>query len=105
MTRAATIIRAAEPVTSTPMMRQYLRIKADAGADTLLLYRLGDFYEVFFEDAKAMTATLDIALTKRGKHDGKPIPMAGIPVHASEAYIARLLKAGHRVAIAEVTED
>ncbi|MGB6230033.1 MAG: DNA mismatch repair protein MutS, partial [Litorimonas sp.] len=103
MTRAATL--AADPAQPTPMMRQYLRIKADAGADTLLLYRMGDFYEVFFEDAKAMAATLGIALTKRGKHDGKPIPMAGIPVHASEAYIARLLKAGHRVAIAEVTED
>ena len=89
----------------TPMMAQYLAIKAEAGADTLLLYRMGDFYEVFFRDAERMAAELDIALTRRGKHRGQPIPMAGIPVHASEAYIARLVKAGFSVAIAEQTED
>ena len=89
----------------TPMMAQYLAIKAEAGADTLLLYRMGDFYEVFFRDAECMAAELDIALTRRGKHRGQPIPMAGVPVHSSETYIARLVKAGFRVAIAEQTED
>ena len=89
----------------TPMMAQYLAIKAEAGADTLLLYRMGDFYEVFFRDAERMAAELDIALTRRGKHRGQPIPMAGVPVHSSETYIARLVKAGFRVAIAEQTED
>ena len=89
----------------TPMMAQYLAIKAEAGADTLLLYRMGDFYEVFFRDAERMAAALDIALTRRGKHRGQPIPMAGVPVHSSETYIARLVKAGFRVAIAEQTED
>ena len=89
----------------TPMMAQYLAIKAEAGADTLLLYRMGDFYEVFFRDAERMADALDIALTRRGKHRGLPIPMAGVPVHTSEAYIARLVKAGFSVAIAEQTED
>ncbi|WP_298916446.1 hypothetical protein [uncultured Algimonas sp.] len=93
---------AAEP---TPMMAQYLAIKDEAGADTLLLYRMGDFYEVFFRDAGRMAMALDIALTRRGKYRGQPIPMAGVPVHASETYIARLVKAGFRVAIAEQTED
>ena len=89
----------------TPMMAQYLAIKAEAGADTLLLYRMGDFYEVFFRDAERMAAALDIALTRRGKHRGQPIPMAGVPIHSSETYIARLVRAGFRVAIAEQTED
>ena len=89
----------------TPMMAQYLAIKAEAGADTLLLYRMGDFYEVFFRDAERMADALDIALTRRGKHRGQPIPMAGVPIHASETYIARLVKAGFSVAIAEQTED
>ena len=89
----------------TPMMAQYLAIKHEAGADTLLLYRMGDFYEVFFRDAERMAAALDIALTRRGKHRGQPIPMAGVPVHSSETYIARLVKAGFNVAIAEQTED
>lgn len=89
----------------TPMMAQYLSIKAEAGADTLLLYRMGDFYEVFFEDAERMAAALDIALTKRGRHAGQPIPMAGIPVHASETYMTRLVKAGYSVAVCEPTED
>jgi DNA mismatch repair protein MutS len=88
----------------TPMMAQYLRLKAEA-ADCLLFYRMGDFFELFFDDAKAAAATLDIALTARGEHDGAPIPMCGVPVHAAESYLARLIKAGHRVAIAEQTES
>ncbi|GHH22626.1 DNA mismatch repair protein MutS [Sphingomonas glacialis] len=88
----------------TPMMAQYLALKADA-RDCLLFYRMGDFFEMFFEDAKIAAAVLDIALTARGEHDGVPIPMCGVPVHAADAYLARLIKAGHRVAIAEQTES
>jgi DNA mismatch repair protein MutS len=85
------------------MMAQYLALKAEA-EDCLLFYRMGDFFELFFDDAKAAAATLDIALTARGEHLGAPIPMCGVPVHAAEAYLARLIRAGHRVAIAEQTE-
>ena len=85
-------------------MVQYLGLKAKAG-DCLLFYRMGDFFELFFDDARAAAATLDIALTARGEHDGAPIPMCGVPVHAAEGYLARLIKAGHRVAIAEQTES
>jgi hypothetical protein len=92
---------AAQP---TPMMKQYLAIKREAEADTLLFYRMGDFYELFFEDAEAVAEALDIALIKRGRHDGKPIPMTGIPVHASETYLARLVKSGFKVAVCETTE-
>src|SRR3569623_1705401 len=88
----------------TPMMTQYKRLKDEAG-DALLFYRMGDFFELFFADAKAASATLDIALTKRGEDAGEPIPMCGVPVHSAEAYLARLIKAGHRVAIAEQTES
>jgi DNA mismatch repair protein MutS len=88
----------------TPMMAQYHRLKAEAG-DALLFYRMGDFFELFFDDAKAAAATLDIALTKRGEDGGEPIPMCGVPVHAAESYLARLIRAGHRVAIAEQTES
>ena len=87
----------------TPMMAQYLALKAEA-LDCLLFYRMGDFFELFFDDAKAAAATLDIALTSRGEHAGSPIPMCGVPVHSAENYLARLIKAGHRVAIAEQTE-
>ena len=87
----------------TPMMEQYHALKARAG-DCLLFYRMGDFFELFFEDAKAAAETLDIALTSRGSSDGEPIPMCGVPVHSADAYLARLIKAGHRVAIAEQTE-
>ena len=87
----------------TPMMAQYLALKAEA-LDCLLFYRMGDFFELFFDDAKAAAATLDIALTSRGEHAGSPIPMCGVPVHSAESYLARLIKAGHRVAIAEQTE-
>ena len=86
------------------MMVQYLGLKAKA-EDCLLFYRMGDFFELFFDDARAAAATLDIALTSRGEHDGRPIPMCGVPVHAAEGYLARLIKAGHRVAIAEQTES
>ena len=88
----------------TPMMAQYRRLKDEAG-DALLFYRMGDFFELFFDDAKVASACLDIALTKRGEDAGEPIPMCGVPVHSAEAYLARLIKAGHRVAIAEQTES
>ena len=90
--------------TPTPMMQQYRRLKDEAG-DALLFYRMGDFFELFFEDAKAAATCLDIALTKRGEADGEPVPMCGVPVHSAEAYLARLIRAGHRVAIAEQTES
>jgi DNA mismatch repair protein MutS len=85
------------------MMAQYLALKEEAG-DSLLFYRMGDFFELFFEDAKAAAATLDIALTSRGEHGGQAIPMCGVPVHSAEVYLARLIRAGHRVAIAEQVE-
>ena len=87
----------------TPMMAQYLTIKADH-ADALLFYRMGDFYEMFFDDAVAAAAALDIALTKRGTHEGQPIPMCGVPVHAAESYLSRLIRKGIRVAVCEQTE-
>ncbi|MBJ6120247.1 DNA mismatch repair protein MutS [Sphingomonas mollis] len=86
------------------MMAQYLTLKAEA-ADCLLFYRMGDFFELFFDDARIAAAVLDIALTARGEHDGEKIPMCGVPVHAATAYLQRLIKAGHRVAIAEQTES
>ncbi|HEY8434189.1 MAG TPA: DNA mismatch repair protein MutS [Sphingomicrobium sp.] len=88
----------------TPMMAQYRRLKDEAG-DALLFYRMGDFFELFFDDANAASACLDIALTKRGEDAGEPIPMCGVPVHSAEAYLARLIKGGHCVAIAEQTES
>jgi len=88
----------------TPMMAQYRRLKEEAG-DALLFYRMGDFFELFFDDAKVASASLDIALTKRGEDAGEPIPMCGVPAHSAESYLARLIKAGHRVAIAEQTES
>jgi DNA mismatch repair protein MutS len=95
------------PITATaatPMMAQYLEIKR-AHADYLLFYRMGDFYEMFFEDAKHAAAALDIALTKRGQHKGEDIPMCGVPVHAAEGYLSRLIRKGFKVAICEQTED
>ena len=88
----------------TPMMAQYLALKAEA-EDCLLFYRMGDFFELFFDDARIAAAVLDIALTARGEHGGEKIPMCGVPVHAATAYLQRLIKAGHRVAIAEQTES
>ena len=88
----------------TPMMAQYLALKAEAG-DCLLFYRMGDFFELFFDDAKIASAVLDIALTARGEHEGEKIPMCGVPAHAAVGYLQRLIKAGHRVAIADQTES
>ncbi|WP_354296526.1 DNA mismatch repair protein MutS [Sphingomonas sp. 1185] len=85
------------------MMAQYLTLKAEA-EDCLLFYRMGDFFELFFDDARIASGVLDIALTSRGEHGGEKIPMCGVPVHAATAYLQRLIKAGHRVAIAEQTE-
>ena len=87
----------------TPMMAQYAALKREAG-DCLLFYRMGDFFELFFEDAQIASQVLDIALTSRGTHDGKPVAMCGVPVHAAENYLARLIRAGCRVAIAEQVE-
>ena len=88
----------------TPMMAQYLEIKA-AHPEALLFYRMGDFYEMFFDDAVAAAEALDIALTKRGFHMGEPIAMCGVPVHAAEGYLLSLIRKGFRVAIAEQMED
>ena len=85
------------------MMEQYLALKREAGG-SLLFYRMGDFFELFFDDAKVASNILDIALTSRGEHDGAPVAMCGVPVHAAEGYLARLIKAGQRVAIAEQVE-
>src|SRR6266540_2079967 len=84
----------------TPMMAQYRRIKSELPKDALLLFRLGDFYELFFEDAQTGAQLLNVALTKRGA-----VPMCGIPFHAAGGYIARLLKAGRKVAICDQMED
>jgi DNA mismatch repair protein MutS len=89
---------------ATPMMAQYLEIRK-AHAGQLLFYRMGDFYELFFDDAVKAAATLGIALTKRGKHLGEEIPMCGVPVHAAEHYLQKLIRAGHRVAICEQMEN
>ncbi len=86
------------------MMEQYLEIKA-GHPGLLLFYRMGDFYELFFEDAEIASKTLGIVLTKRGKHQGLDIPMCGVPVERSEDYLHRLIAAGHRVAVCEQTED
>jgi len=89
---------------ATPMMAQYLAIK-NAHADYLLFYRMGDFYELFFDDAARASEALDIALTKRGKHQGDDIPMCGVPVHAAESYLEKLIRKGFRVAVCEQVED
>jgi DNA mismatch repair protein MutS len=89
---------------ATPAMRQFLEIKA-ANPASLLFYRMGDFYELFFEDALVASAALNITLTKRGKHQGEPIPMCGVPVVRAEEYLHRLIAAGHRVAVCEQLED
>ena len=89
---------------ATPMMAQYLDIKA-AHEDALLFYRMGDFYELFFDDAVVAAAALDITLTQRGQHLGQDVPMCGVPVHAAESYLERLIRQGHRVAVCEQMED
>ena len=88
----------------TPMMAQYLEIKAQH-ADALLFYRMGDFYEMFFDDAVAAASALDIALTKRGQHLGEDIAMCGVPAHSAESYLLTLIRKGFRVAICEQMED
>ena len=95
---------AAKVKSPTPMIAQYLQVK-EAHPDALLFYRMGDFYEMFFEDAEIGAAALGITLTKRGKSDGGDIPMCGVPVHSVDGYLARLIGAGHRVAICEQAED
>jgi DNA mismatch repair protein MutS len=89
---------------ATPLMAQYLEIKA-ANPDSLLWYRMGDFYELFFKDAVVAAQVLGIVLTKRGKHLGQDIPMCGVPVHRADEYLQRLIKAGYRVAVCEQLED
>src|SRR5262245_41345257 len=86
------------------MMEQYIEIKT-ANPDSLLFYRMGDFYELFFGDAEVASRALGITLTKRGKHQGQDIPMCGVPVHAADDYLQRLIALGHRVSVCEQTED
>src|SRR3954451_10240553 len=88
----------------TPVMEQYVEIKA-ANPDCLLFYRMGDFYELFFEDAEVASRALGIVLTKRGKHHGRDIPMCGVPIHRADDYLHRLIALGHRVAVCEQLED
>ena len=88
----------------TPMMEQYIEIKA-ANLDCLLFYRMGDFYELFFEDAEVASRALGIVLTKRGKHLGRDIPMCGVPIERADEYLHRLIALGHRVAVCEQLED
>jgi DNA mismatch repair protein MutS len=94
----------AAPAGATPMMAQYHAIKAEH-PDYLLFYRMGDFYELFFDDAVKASAALDIALTKRGKHLDNDIPMCGVPIHAAESYLLTLIRKNFKVAICEQTED
>src|SRR5205814_1624076 len=94
----------APPATHTPMMQQYLALKAEY-PDMLLFYRMGDFYEMFYEDAKRAAKLLDITLTARGQSAGQPIPMAGVPFHSIDQYLARLVKLGESVAICEQIGD
>src|ERR1700739_2068873 len=88
----------------TPMMEQYLEIKA-AHPGLLLFYRMGDFYELFFDDAETASRALGIVLTKRGKHLGRDIPMCGVPIERADEYLHRLIALGHRVAVCEQLED
>ena len=90
--------------TASPMMAQYIEIKA-ANPDCLLFYRMGDFYEMFFDDAEVASRALGITLTKRGRHQGLDIPMCGVPVHAADQYLQKLIALGHRVAVCEQIED
>src|SRR3981189_256524 len=89
---------------STPLMRQYHGIKQQV-PNALLLFRLGDFYELFFDDAVTAARELEITLTARNKEKGQAIPMCGVPYHAAENYIARLIQKGYRVAVCDQTED
>ncbi|MCW3477754.1 MutS N-terminal domain-containing protein, partial [Limobrevibacterium gyesilva] len=89
---------------ASPAMAQWFAAK-EQHPDALLFFRMGDFYEMFFEDAEAAAAALDIALTKRGEHAGEPIPMCGVPVHSAESYLSRLIRRGFRVAVGEQMEE
>ena len=89
---------------STPMFQQYGQLKSQH-PDAVLFFRMGDFYEVFFEDAELCAKALDLTLTARNKHDDQPIPMAGVPHHAAAGYVTRLTEQGFKVAIAEQVED
>src|SRR3984885_6564020 len=89
---------------ATPAMAQWFAAKEEH-PDALLFFRMGDFYELFFSDAEAAAAALDIVLSHRGEHNGTPIPMCGVPKHAAETYLARLIRRGYRVAVAEQMED
>jgi DNA mismatch repair protein MutS len=93
-----------EPARITPMMHQYLRIK-ERYRDAILFFRLGDFYEMFFEDAETASRILDIALTSRNKNEDSAVPLCGVPYHSAEPYIRKLLDAGHKVAVCEQVED
>jgi len=93
-----------EPLKVTPMMQQYLQIK-ERYRDAILFFRLGDFYEMFFEDAQTASKILDIALTTRNKHEEQSVPLCGVPYHSAEPYIQKLLDAGHKVAVCEQVED
>jgi DNA mismatch repair protein MutS len=99
-----TIPPAPDVAAATPMMAQYVEIKA-ANPDCLLFYRMGDFYEMFFDDAEVASRALGITLTRRGKHQGADIPMCGVPIHAADQYLQRLIALGHRVAVCEQVED
>jgi DNA mismatch repair protein MutS len=90
---------------ATPMMAQFLTLREETPKDALLFYRMGDFYELFFDDARRAAEALDIALTQRGQHQGEPIPMCGVPAATAEAYLARLIRAGFKVAVGEQLED
>ncbi|MCP4088235.1 MAG: DNA mismatch repair protein MutS, partial [Gammaproteobacteria bacterium] len=98
------MVAVAKEQTHTPMMTQYLRIKAEH-PDMLVFYRMGDFYELFYDDARRAAELIDITLTSRGKSAGQPIPMAGIPYHAADNYLVRLVRKGESVAIVEQTGD
>src|SRR3972149_6434691 len=93
-----------EPTKITPMMQQNLQIK-ERYRDAILFFRLGDFYEMFFEDAQTAAKILDIALTSRNKNDDQSVPLCGVPYHSAEPYIQKLLDAGHKVAVCEQVED
>ncbi|HEX7326568.1 MAG TPA: DNA mismatch repair protein MutS [Rhodanobacteraceae bacterium] len=99
-----TTVAPVEPAAHTPLMRQYLAVKANY-PDTLLLFRMGDFYETFYDDARKAARLLDITLTQRGESAGAPIPMAGVPYHAIESYLAKLVRAGESAAICEQMGD
>src|SRR5450756_1345836 len=89
---------------STPLMRQYHAIKQQA-PNALLMFRLGDFYELFYDDAVIAARELEITLTSRNKEKGEPIPMCGVPFHAAENYLSRLIQKGYRVALCDQMED